>query len=109
MLCKKTLLCVFAIPLGCQGLLATDRCVSPGGKNGCAATIGAAVAAAAPNDVIRVGKGTYHENVVVTKSLSLLGDRSENTIVDATGLLNGITVDGGHDGAHLDGVGHVII
>jgi pectin methylesterase-like acyl-CoA thioesterase len=91
----------------CQCLFATDRCVAPGGKGGCFPTIGAAVAAAAPHDVIRVSKGTYHENVMITKPLSLLGDGWENTIIDATVLLNAITVDGGHDSAHLDGVGHV--
>ena len=61
------------------------------------------------NDVIRVGKGTYREDVLVTKPLSLLGDNTQNTVIDATGLLNAINVDGGHDGAHLDGVAHVII
>ena len=108
---NQTILRLFAVTatFGCHGLLANDLCVNPGGKGGCAATIGAAVAAAAPNDIIRVGKGTYHENVVITKPLSLLGDGSENTIIDATGLLNAITVDGGHDGAHIDGVAHVII
>ena len=95
--------------LGSYSLLANDLCVSPGGKGGCFATIGAAVGAAAPHDVVRVGKGTYHETVVITKSLSLLGDNSQNTIIDATGLLNAIAVDGGHDAAHLDGVAHVII
>ena len=83
--------------------------MNPVGTGGCATTIEAAVAAASPNDVIRVSKGTYHENVVITKPLSLLGEGSENTIIDATGLLNAFTVDGGHDGAHLDGVAGVII
>jgi len=56
-----------------------------------------------------VSKGTYHEDVLITKPLSLIGDGSENTIIDATGLLNAITIDGGHDSAHLDGVGQVKI
>ncbi|MEO8127640.1 MAG: right-handed parallel beta-helix repeat-containing protein [Bryobacteraceae bacterium] len=108
---QKTLfpLFVVAATFGFHTLLAADLCVSPTGKGGCATTVGAAVSAASPHDVIRVGKGTYHENVVITKPLSLLGEGSENTIIDATGLLNAITVDGGHDGAHLDGIAHVII
>jgi parallel beta-helix repeat protein len=83
--------------LGCFTLGAADLCVSPSGNGGCYTTIGAAVQAAAPLDVIRVGHGVYHENVIVSKSLSLLGERAQNTTIDATGLLNGINVDGGHD------------
>jgi parallel beta-helix repeat protein len=85
--------------LGCFHLQAADLCVDPSGKGGCYTTIGKAVAAASASDVVRVGKGTYHENVVITKPLSLLGDNAQNTIIDAKGLLNGITVDGGHDPA----------
>jgi parallel beta-helix repeat protein len=67
------------------------------------------VNAASPGDIVRVGKGVYHENVVITKALSLLGDGAQTTIIDATGLLNAVTVNGGTDSAHLDGVSHVII
>jgi len=73
---------------------AADLCVDASGKGGCSTTIAAAVAAAAPNDVIRVASGTYHEDVVIGKPLSLLGQSPENTIIDATGLLNGVNVDG---------------
>jgi hypothetical protein len=83
--------------------------VNPGGTGGCYATIQAAVTAASPDDVIRVAKRTYHETALVTKALSLLGDGAQNTIIDATGLLNGINVDGGHDIAHLDGISRVIV
>jgi len=111
---QSPFLALFAVAatFGCCSLLASDLCVNPGGKSGCSTTIGAAVAAASPGDIIRVAKGTYHEPVApitITKSLSLLGESSENTIIDATGLLNGISVDGGHDAAHLDGVSRVII
>ncbi len=97
------------IAVGSYCLSAASLCVNPAGKNGCSTSIGAAVAAASPNAVIRVSKGIYHENVVIDKPLSLLGDGAESTIIDATGLLNAINVDGGHDAAHLDGVRHVII
>jgi Right handed beta helix region len=83
---------------------AAELCVNAAG-GGCYTTIGAAVAAAAPNDVIRVARGTYHEDVVIGKPLSLLGDGAQTTTIDATGLLNGVNVDGyGHPG-----LGHVIV
>jgi len=84
---------------------AADLCVDASGKSGCSTTIGAAVAAAAPYDVIRVEQGTYHENVVIGMPLSLLGDGAENTIIDATGLLNGINVDGRNN----PGLAHVVV
>ena len=68
-------------------------------------TISAAVAGAAAGDVIRVASGTYHENVVIGVSLSLLGQSPENTVIDATGLLNGINV----DGFHHQGLAHVVV
>ncbi len=91
--------------LSCASAQAADLCVNASGKGGCWTTIGAAVAAAAPNDVIRVAKGTYHEDVVIGKSLSLLGEKPQNTIIDATGLLNGVNVDGYNN----HGLAHVIV
>jgi parallel beta-helix repeat protein len=91
--------------LACSTAWASERCVDASGKGGCAATISAAVAAAAPGDVIRVASGTYHEDVVIGVSLSLLGESKENTIVDATGLLNGINV----DGFNHPGLAHVVV
>jgi len=73
---------------------AATRCVQPDGRSGCAATISAAVAAAAPGDIIVVHRGTYHEGVTVTKPLSIVGDQRETTIVDAAGFGNGFNVDG---------------
>jgi len=93
------------IVLGSGTVQAADLCVDASGKGGCTATIGAAVAAAAPNDVIRVARGSYHEDVVIGKPLSLLGDGPENTIIDATGLLNGVNV----DGLHNAGLAHVTV
>jgi parallel beta-helix repeat protein len=84
---------------------AATLCVAPGGAGGCQPTISAAVSAASPGDTIYVHHGTYAEQVTIDKSLSLVGDRRENTIVDATGSANGFTVDG------LDnpGLAHVTI
>jgi len=49
------------------------------------ASIQAAVNAAEPGDVINVQAGVYVENVVVNKSVSLLGENREMTIVDGNG------------------------
>jgi hypothetical protein len=73
---------------------AATHCVRMGGGSGCAGTISAAVAAAAPGDTVFVEHGTYPEEVVITKPILLIGDGRENTIIDATGRGNGINVDG---------------
>lgn len=79
----------------CQPALAANKsCVNPGGKGGCFSTIGAAVAATSPGGTINVAPGTYKEAVVIGKSLSLIGTNYHNTMIDATGLPNGIYVDG---------------
>jgi parallel beta-helix repeat protein len=78
------------------GQLATAAtlCVNPGASNGCLGSIGAAVSAAAAGDTIQVGHGTYKEMVTIQKSLALVGESPQNTVIDATGLSNGIFVDG---------------
>jgi len=73
---------------------AATRCVNPAGGNGCYSSISAAVAAASAGDTIFVAQGTYNEDVTITKPLSLVGESKENTIIDATGMLNGIAVNG---------------
>ena len=77
-----------------QIALGATLCVNKNGTKGCSSTIGAAVAAASAGDVIQVSQGTYHEDVVIGKSISLIGANSNNTIIDATGMSNGIYVDG---------------
>jgi parallel beta-helix repeat protein len=83
-----------ALLAGSQSAAAATLCVSPGGTKGCFSTIGAAVVEASPGDTIEVSQGTYTEDVVVGKPLSLIGANQANTIIDATGLSNGIYVDG---------------
>jgi len=83
------LVAAFANPAG-----ATTWCVNQGGTHGCLATIGSAVAAAMPNDTINVAPGIYKEDVIIGKPLSLVGTGSSRTVIDATGLSNGIFVDG---------------
>ncbi len=78
----------------CNLATAATLCVNPGGKFGCKSSISAAVAAASPGDTIQVGQGTYKEQVVITKSLSLVAADNANPTIDATGLSNGIFVNG---------------
>lgn len=69
-------------------------CVNPGGNQGCKKTIQDAIAAASPGDTINVARGTYAEDVIVDRPLALVGAGANNTTIDATGLSNGINVDG---------------
>jgi parallel beta-helix repeat protein len=100
MLSRSSQRALYGFGLGAFFLLAggvveaADICVNRGGAGGCHPTINAAVAASAAGDVIRVADGVYHEDVVITKPLSLLGESAEDTIIDASGLLNGINIDG---------------
>src|SRR5579883_2086774 len=73
---------------------AATLCVNPSGANGCMKTIGAAVAAASPGDIINVAAGTYAETITVGKSLTLNGADPTTTIIEAKGLSTGIYVDG---------------
>jgi parallel beta-helix repeat protein len=99
----KVVFSVWLIFAWAQVASAATLCVNPTGKSGCFATITAAVTAATVNDTIQVAKGTYDEDIVVGKGLSLIGENPKNTIIDATGLANGIFVDG-VDNPGLSGV-----
>jgi parallel beta-helix repeat protein len=78
----------------CLPAAAATRCVRPGGGSGCASTISAAVAAAQPGDTIVVERGTYAEDVIIDKPLTLMADPRGHVVIDATGLANGIQIDG---------------
>ncbi len=84
---------VFCAAFPCSAAAST-LCVNPNGSNSCYAKIQSAVNAASNYDVINVAAGTYTEDVVIGKSLSLLGAGATKTIIDATGLANGILLDG---------------
>ncbi len=73
---------------------AGNLCVNLGGTGGCAKSINAAIAQAHPGDTITVAHGLYAEDVIVDKAIALLGAGAERTVIDATGLSNGINVDG---------------
>jgi parallel beta-helix repeat protein len=78
----------------CQPAWGATLCVNPKTPLSCFATIGAAVSAAAAGDTIKVSSGTYKEDVVITKTLFLIGADEGTTIIDATGKANGIFVNG---------------
>ncbi|HTX35366.1 MAG TPA: right-handed parallel beta-helix repeat-containing protein [Bryobacteraceae bacterium] len=84
---------ILPLALGVPAAAAT-WCVNPAGTGGCMKTIGAAVTAAAAGDSVEVAAGTYNETVTIGKSLNLFGASPASTIIDATGLGNGINVDG---------------
>jgi len=76
----------------CQLGPAATWCVNSGGTSGCAASIGAAVSAAAAGDTINVAQGIYKEQVSIGKPLSLIGKSASNTVIDAGGKANGVTI-----------------
>ena len=103
---------VAAMPVvfGCCGALyanAATLCVNPDGSSGCSSTITAAVNAASPGDTISIAPGTYAEDVVIKQSISLIGS-NRATIIDASGLANGIFIDG-MASAPAVGVSNVVI
>lgn len=83
---------VFAAGL-CQTATAATLCVNPG-MTGCYSKISSAVTAARPGDTILVAPGTYNEDVMVTKPVSLIGEDAATTIINANGLANGVYIDG---------------
>jgi Right handed beta helix region len=88
------LCCTVLIAGSYQKVAAATLCVNPAGSHGCYSKIATAVAHASAWDVINVGAGTYKEDVVIGKPLSLIGAGVGASIIDATGLANGIFVDG---------------
>jgi len=78
-------------------------------------TIKAAINAASPGDTIMIKAGTYYENLVVSKSLSLVGEDRDTTIIDGNGkgiaiyvtcnvsqvLIRGFTLHNGQPGIKL--------
>jgi parallel beta-helix repeat protein len=91
-------LAVFAaslVAIGGSAASAATLCVNPNPRAGCAyTTIGAAVSAAASGDTIDVAPGRYNEDVHITRPVALIGSGAGWTVINATGLANGIFIDG---------------
>jgi parallel beta-helix repeat protein len=87
--CSLTLLATMS-----QTSAAKTLCVAPGASKPCYSKIQLAVNAASNNDLINVAAGTYKEDVVVGKSLSLIGAGAGFSVINASGLANGILIDG---------------
>jgi len=95
--CSPVLLTALSVALSaalCRSAAAATLCVNPGGTNGCFTKIADAVNHASANDTVNVAPGTYNEDVVIRKPLTLVGADRRNTIIDATGLSNVIYIDG---------------
>ena len=88
------LVCAVLLAGSWQQAKAKTLCVAPGGAYGCYATIQSAVNAASAGDVIDVTPGTYKEDVVIGKPLSLLALFPGTAIIDASKLSNGVYIDG---------------
>jgi parallel beta-helix repeat protein len=59
-------------------------------------TIQSAINAASPGDTVYVRAGTYHEHVTVDKPLSLVGENTQNTTIDAGGIGNAVNITADH-------------
>lgn len=88
-------LLALALCFGACGVAsAATLCVSHQKIPWCTTTIDAAVSIASPGDTILVAPGNYREDVIVTKSLSLVALTGDGVTIDATGLSNGIFING---------------
>jgi hypothetical protein len=87
-------ICAALVAVLSQPAIASAACVNPGGTGGCFSSINAAIAATFPGGIVTVAPGTYKEDVVIGKPLSLIGSGADVTTIDAGGLSNAIYVDG---------------
>jgi len=60
-------------------------------------TIQAAISASIDGDTIAVKAGIYNENIVINKSIKLIGEFPLSIIIDGQGIGNAITISGGSD------------
>ncbi len=65
------------------------------------ATIQGAINAASDGDTINVRAGTYHENVIINKKISLVGENSGTTIIDGSGNGNVVLMTSASDTANI--------
>lgn len=55
-------------------------------------TIQEAIEVASPGDTIYVASGTYYENLIIDRSVSLLGENKTDTIIDGNGAMETVQV-----------------
>jgi hypothetical protein len=63
-----------ALLAGAPSVSAAGLCVNPHGTGGCYSSINAAITAATPGQTITVQSGSYVENVIISKPLTLQGE-----------------------------------
>ena len=90
-------LCTLFVVAAGGPVSAATICVNAKPKPGCYLTITAGITAAQPRDTVQVAQGSYHEQVIINKSLSLVGFGASNTILDASSNNNGV-------GIYVDGM-----
>ncbi|MGA2559595.1 MAG: hypothetical protein ABSF17_07945 [Terracidiphilus sp.] len=93
--CKSLLTTCYVVLIltASQNVSASTLCVNHAGTGGCYSKIQTAVNNAASGDVINVAPGAYKEDVVIGMPLSLIGAGAGLSVIDATGLANGIYLD----------------
>ena len=60
-------------------------------------TIQAAINASINGDTISIESGTYNENIVIDKNISLVGNYAAGIVIDGKGVDNAITIKGGQN------------
>ena len=87
---------VAAVAAGGMTLYVSPTGSSSGADTSCSTAaytkINDAVSAASAGDTVIVCAGTYKEDVAISRALTLSGQSADTTIIDATGLDNGIKI-----------------
>lgn len=97
---KKTVLTIlvlalFIAPLGICNKIKTSGAVLTVG-NGGFSTIQEAIDASSNGDIIAVHNGTYNEHIVVDKSVTIIGENWDYTIIDAGGVGHAVVITANH-------------